>query len=65
MDFDQKWVINNKMEIKIQEIKIEAEKSFNFSASHNVMTSQPKGVMAVSEARKLFNKLLELQENNN
>ncbi len=53
------------MEKELEQIKIEAEKSFNFNDSHNGMTSKPEGVMAVSEARKLFNKLLEFKENNN
>ncbi len=43
--------------MKLKEIKKEADKSFLFNNSHNIMASQPKGVMAVSEARKLFNKL--------
>src|SRR3990167_10506795 len=32
----------------------ETEKSLHFHNSHNIMTSQPKGVMAVSEAKKLI-----------
>ena len=43
--------------MKLEEIKKEADKSFLFNSSHNIMTSQPKGIMAVSEAKKLFNKL--------
>ena len=44
----------------IKEIIKEAEKTWSFHNSHNVMTAQPKGVMAVNEARKLFNKLVEV-----
>lgn len=35
-------------------MKKETEKSLHFSNSHNIMTKQPKGVMSVSEARKLI-----------
>ena len=49
----------------LEELKIEAEKSFNFNESHNIMTSQPEGVMAVSAARKLFNKAIEIKSDIN
>jgi len=52
------------MDKELEEIKIEAEKSFRFNDSHNIMTSKPEGIMAVSEARKLFNKLLKFKEDN-
>lgn len=48
--------------MQIEEIKKEAEKTWNFHNSHDKMTSQPKGVMAVSEAKKLFDKVCELIE---
>lgn len=47
------------MKKEIEKIIEEAEKTWNFNMSHNIMTSQPKGVMAVSEAKKLFDKLVE------
>jgi len=47
---------------KLQKIKEEADKSFNFNNSHNVMASQPKGVMAVNETKKLFDRLFALVE---
>lgn len=51
-----------KKQKELEEIKQEAERTWNFHRSHNIMTSQPKGVMAVSEAKKLFDKLLSLCE---
>ena len=46
----------------LEEIKEEAEKTWNFNRSHNVSTSQPKAIMTVSEAKKLFDKLLTYME---
>ncbi len=51
-----------KEEKEFKEIIEEAERIWNFHSSHDRMTSQPKGVMAVSEAKKLFNKLLKLKK---
>ena len=50
----------NKMEKEKEELIKEAEKCWNFNNSHNIMTSQPKGVMAVSEAKKLFDNAIDL-----
>jgi hypothetical protein len=38
----------------------EIRKCINFNNSHNIMISQPKGVMAVSECEKLLKKAIDL-----
>jgi len=43
---------------KQAEIEKEAEECWNFHRSHNIMTSQPKGVMPVSQAKDLFNRAI-------
>ncbi len=44
--------------LTIEQIKEEAEKTWNFHNAHDVSTNRYKGVMCVSEAKKIFDKLL-------
>lgn len=50
----------NKLNQRIAEVEKEAEKTWNFHNSHNIMTSEPKGVMPVSQAKKLFKEISSL-----
>ena len=49
----------------IEEIKEFAEKTWNFHRAHDIVLSKHEGVMCVSEAKKLFDKLLSLMEEEN